>query len=122
VDALAKAGGGGLGGKQSVIDVNDPKYHAMRLAFKNLVGKYDNPLLAAAALDAGTATVDNAIRQASRDWQGDQRLSAQVNRDHMYLLTQAALGAHQKLSRRTARKSGGRTGYALPGVCPSLRC
>jgi hypothetical protein len=117
---IGKAGGGGLGAPSNVINQNDPKYHAMKVSFNNLVHKYDNPLLAAAAMNAGTQTVDNAIRQAAHTGKEISDFLPKETVTYMYLLTQAALGAHSKLKQRVARKSGGRTGYAEHGyVSPS---
>ena len=117
---VGKAKGGGLTAKKQIINTEDPKFHAMKVAFDNLVRKYDNPLLAAVAMHSGTQVVDSAIRQAAHTGKEISDFLPKSAVLYMYLLSQAALGAHSKLKDRTARKSGGRTGYARNGyVSPS---
>jgi hypothetical protein len=110
--ALASGGRVGKAGGGAMVNTQDPKYHQMKLAFDNMVKKYDNnPLLAAAALDAGPATVDAAIRKAAQTGRDVTDFLPRRTQEYMYALSQAALGAHNTLARQ-ARATGGRTGYA----------
>ena len=111
---IGKAGGG-LTAKKQIINTEDPKFHAMKVAFDNLVRKYDNPLLAAVAMHSGTQVVDSAIRQAAHTGKEISDFLPKSAVLYMYLLSKAAIGAHSKLKDRTARKSGGRLGYATRG-------
>jgi hypothetical protein len=112
---VGKAGGGAM------VNTHDPKYQQMKIAFDNMVKKYDhNPLLAAAALDAGPSVVDAALRKAQQTGNDVTDFLPRRTQEYMYALSQAALGAHRALSKKAtpapglvARAAGGRTGYAL---------
>ena len=111
---VGKAGGGALGPVK--IDTKDPKYRAMKVAFDKLLVRYDhNPLLAAAALEAGVSVVDNAIRKAHQVDGEITDFLPRKTQEYLFALSQAALGAHSVEAGRMGRKAGGRTGYALPG-------
>ena len=117
------AAGGGV--KEPKVDVNDPRYRQMEVAFDNLLKRYDNnPLLAAAAMDVGVKAVDAAIMKSHQ--QGGEVTDYLPRRvqEYMFALSQAALGAHRSMGQQAAapaprglmpRAAGGRTGYALPG-------
>jgi hypothetical protein len=111
---VGKAGGGAL--SRVKVDTKDPKYRAMKIAFDKLLVRYDhNPLLAAAALEAGVSVVDNAIRKAHQVDGEITDFLPRKTQEYLFALSQAAMGAHSVEAGRMGRKAGGRTGYALPG-------
>ena len=102
-------------GGSAMLDLENPQDQAMAEAFDNLLQRYDNnPLLAAAAMDVGTKAVDAAIMKAEQTGGEVTDFLPRRTQEYMFALSKAALGAHDAMSRE-ARKSGGRTGYALPG-------
>ena len=125
---VGKAGGGGITTK--LVDTKDPRYRQMEVAFDNLLKRYDNnPLLAAAAMDVGVKAVDAAIMKSHQ--QGGEVTDYLPRRvqEYMFALSQAAIGAHKSMSQQAAapaprglmpRAAGGRTGYAVggPGLNP----
>jgi hypothetical protein len=106
---VGKAGGG------SLVDPSNPQDQAMAKSFDNLLQRYDNnPLLAAAAMDVGTKVVDAAIQKAEQTGGDITDFLPRRTQEYMFALSKAAMGAHDAMS-RPARAAGGRTGYALPG-------
>jgi soluble lytic murein transglycosylase-like protein len=106
---VGKAGGG------SLVDPSNPRDQAMAESFDNLLQRYDNnPLLAAAAMDVGTKVVDAAIQKAQQTGGDITDFLPRRTQEYIFALSKAALGAHEAIS-RPARAAGGRTGYALPG-------
>jgi len=102
-------------GGSAILDLENPQDQAMAEAFDNLLQRYDNnPLLAAAAMDVGTKAVDAAIMKAEQTGGEVTDFLPRRTQEYMFALSKAAMGAHDAMSRE-ARKSGGRTGYALPG-------
>jgi hypothetical protein len=106
---VGKAGGG------SLVDPSNPRDQAMAESFDNLLQRYDNnPLLAAAAMDVGTKVVDAAIQKAQQTGGDITDFLPRRTQEYMFALSKAAMGAHEAIN-RPARAAGGRTGYALPG-------
>ena len=105
---VRKAGGGAL------IDTQAPRYHKMEVSFDNLMQRYGDPLLAAAAMDVGTKIVDTAIAKAKKTGREPADFLPRRAQEYMYALSQAAIGAHQTASRQR-RAAGGRMGYADTG-------
>lgn len=104
---VGKAGGG------SLVDPSNPQDQAMAEAFDNLLQRYDNnPLLAAAAMDVGTKVVDAAIQKAEQTGGDITDFLPRRTQEYMFALSKAAMGAHDAMS-RPARAAGGRTGYAF---------
>jgi spore germination cell wall hydrolase CwlJ-like protein len=119
---VGKAGGGAMGQQRVSINRNDPHYHQMEIAFNNLMRRYNDPLLAAAAMDVGVKTVDSAILRAKQTGKDMLDFLPRRTKEYMFALTQAASGAQKVLKQKTTpqpglmpRAAGGRTGYALPG-------
>ena len=107
---VGKAGGGAM------MNTDDPKYHQMEVSFDNLLQRYDNnPLLAAAAMDVGTEVVDSAIQKAQQTGHDITDFLPRRTQEYMFALSKAAIGAHKGVTQRVARAAGGRTGYALIG-------
>lgn len=112
---LATGGRVGKAGGGSLVDPSNPQDQAMVEAFDNLLQRYDNnPLLAAAAMDVGTKVVDEAIQKAEQTGGDITDFLPRRTQEYMFALSKAAMGAHDAMS-RPARAAGGRTGYALPG-------
>lgn len=111
---VGKADGGAL------VDPSNPQDQAMSEAFDNLLQRYDNnPLLAAAAMDVGTEAVDAAIMKAQQTGGDITDFLPRRTQEYMFALSKAAMGAHDAMNRE-ARAAGGRTGYAIRGgVNPS---
>ena len=102
-------------GGSAMLDLENPQDQAMAEAFDNLLQRYDNnPLLAAAAMDVGTKAVDAAIQKAQQTGGDITDFLPRRTQEYMFALSKAAMGAHDAMS-RPARAAGGRTGYALPG-------
>jgi hypothetical protein len=102
-------------GGSAMLDLENPQDQAMAEAFDNLLERYDNnPLLAAAAMDVGTKAVDAAIQKAQQTGGDITDFLPRRTQEYMFALSKAAMGAHDAMSRE-ARAAGGRTGYALPG-------
>jgi len=106
---VGKAGGGAL------VDPSNPQDQAMAKSFDNLLQRYDNnPLLAAAAMDVGTKVVDAAIQKAQQTGGDITDFLPRRTQEYMFALSKAAMGAHEAIN-RPARATGGRTGYATRG-------
>jgi spore germination cell wall hydrolase CwlJ-like protein len=111
----AKRGHFAAGGSAQDLGINpeDPKYQQMEVSFDNLLQRYDNnPLLAAAAMDVGTKVVDAAIQKAQQTGGDITDFLPRRTQEYMFALSKAALGAHEAIN-RPARAAGGRTGYAF---------
>jgi hypothetical protein len=100
-------------GGSAMMDLDSPQDQAMAEAFDNLLQRYDNnPLLAAAAMDVGTKVVDAAIQKAEQTGGDITDFLPRRTQEYMFALSKAAMGAHDAMS-RPARAAGGRTGYAF---------
>ena len=107
-------------GGSAMLDLENPQDQAMAEAFDNLLQRYDNnPLLAAAAMDVGTKAVDAAIMKAEQTGGDITDFLPRRTQEYMFALSKAAMGAHDAMSRE-ARAAGGRTGYAFGSVAKGL--
>ena len=112
---LARGGRVGKAGGGALVDPSNPRDQAMAASFDNLLQRYDNnPLLAAAAMDVGTKAVDAAIMKAKKTGRDPEDFLPRRTQEYMFALSKAAIGAHDAMTRQE-RKSGGRTGYKEEG-------